>query len=159
AATAGDEGRPHAGPTHEDVKKAAAERTEAAATLKDKRKELHEERKSGDADAAAETKGELKDARKDLKEAWEKLRETRKDRRKEHREALQKKWGDLPKRPAVKAELKVHAWRVARLKRIRAVADNQGKKDAVSRVDKLLEKENTRHQKHMEKLQSKGGEE
>lgn len=132
----------------------------AAETVREKRAELKEkiaEKKDAAEDKKDEAKEEVKEAKKDLKEAWAKLRETRKERRQERREEIKKKWGDLHQHPAVKAELKVHAWRMARLKRIRAVADAEGKKDIVARADKLIEKEKERHQKHMDTLKSKGG--
>ncbi|MBK7582878.1 MAG: hypothetical protein IPI67_22120 [Myxococcales bacterium] len=151
------------------VKKAAEDSKQAADKLKEKRKELKEELKEkraagkdGKEDAkedVKDAKGEVKDARKELKENWAKLRETRQERRKERREELKKKWGELPKHPAVKSELKVHAWRMARLKRVRAVAVSEDKTDAVARVDKLVAKENGRHDKRMEALKAKGGEE
>ena len=149
------------------VKKAAEARKDASDKLKEKREELKEELKekreaAKDAKDEAkedvkEAKKEVDEARKELKEAWGKLRETRKDRRQARREELKKTWGDLPKHPAVKNELKLHAWRMARLKRIRAIADSEGKKDTVARVDKLMEKEKQRHQKRMDHLKSKGG--
>jgi hypothetical protein len=148
------------GPAKGPLKKANEARKEAAEAVKEKRAELKEkiaEKKDAGEDAKDAAAGEVKEAKKDLKEAWQKLRETRKERRQERREAIKQKWGDLHKHPAVKAELKVHAWRMARLKRIRAVADAEGKKDTVARVDKLIEKEKARHQKHMETLKSKGG--
>ncbi|MBK8994885.1 MAG: hypothetical protein IPM35_03920 [Myxococcales bacterium] len=132
----------------------------AAEAVREKRAELKEkidEKKAAAEDKKDAAKEEVKEAKKDLKEAWAKLRETRKERRQERREEIKKKWGDLHKHPAVKAELKVHAWRMARLKRIRAVADAEGKTDTVARVDKLIEKEKERHQKHMDTLKSKGG--
>jgi len=151
-------------PAKGQVKKAAEARKDAAENLKEKRKELKEELKEAAKDAGEEAKEDVKEARKEvaearkeLKEAWGKLRETRKDRRQARREELKKTWGDLPKHPAVKNELKLHAWRMARLKRIRAIADSEGKKDTVARVDKLMEKEKQRHQKRMDHLKSKGG--
>jgi hypothetical protein len=41
---------------------------------------------------------------------------------------------------------------MARLEHARKVADEAGKKEVVARVDKLIEKENARHQRVMDKL-------
>jgi colicin import membrane protein len=124
--------------------------------LKEKREELKEKRED-----LKEKRDDLKDAARDnaldLKERWQKLRETRVERRKERRDEIKKKWGELEKKPAVRAELKVHAWRMARLKRLRAIAEADGKTDTVARIDKLVQKENERHEKHMQTLKEKGG--
>ncbi len=123
---------------------------EAREAAKEARKEAREAR--GD---AVEATGDAKDA---LKARWKKLRETRKERRQERRAKIKEKWGeDVLKRPAVRAELKIHARRVARLNRIRALAKADGKDAVVERVDKILAKENSRHDKHMETLKSKTG--
>jgi len=138
-----------------DRKEALKERrNEVKDELKEKRDEKKEELK----EKRDEKKEELKEKRDELKEKWAKLRETRKERRKERREEIKKKWGDLSGKPAVRAELKVHAWRMARLNRIRAIAKAEGKDAVVERADKLIEKEKARHDKHMEGLKAKGGE-
>jgi chromosome segregation ATPase len=149
------------------VKKAAEARKEAREKLKEKRADLKDkiaEKKAAAGEATDEAKKDVKEARKEVKEArqelreaWQKLRETRKERRKERREAIKEKYGDVLDKPAVRAELRLHAWRMARLKRIRAVATSEDKKDTVARVDKLMEKEKQRHQKRMDHLKSKGG--
>ena len=126
---------------------------------------------AGDAEearkAAKEAREEARDARHDAgaqtreawKQSWEQLKETRKERRQKRREEIKEKWGDLTKHPAVRAELKVHAWRLARLTRVRTLAKAAGKDAVVERADKLIAKEKARHDKHMETLKSKGGEE
>lgn len=87
----------------------------------------------------------------------EQLRATRKERRAARLAEIRHHWGAIVAEPAVRAELKVHAWRMARLDRIRELADAEGKKDIVARVDKLITKENARHEKHMGVLKSAGG--
>jgi colicin import membrane protein len=160
------EPRPAGGVTKEAVKKAAEARKdakEAQAEAKDARKEAKEAK--GEAkeakEEAKEAKGEAKEANKEaleaLKEKWAKLRETRKERKQASREEVKKLWGDLALKPAVKNELRNHAWRMARLKRIRAVAEAEGKTELVKRCDTLIEKEKDRHQKRMEDLKAKGG--
>jgi hypothetical protein len=144
-------------PTMGEAKKEVKERKEA---LKDKLKERKEEikeRKEEAKDQRDDAKDQAKDAATRLREQWQRLRDTRKDRRQERRERIQKRWGEIEKKPAVRAELKVHAWRMARLKRLRAIAEAEGNKDKVARIDKLTQKETERHDKHMETLQKKGG--
>lgn len=86
----------------------------------------------------------------------EQLRATRKQRRAAHLARIKQRWGKAVAHPAVRAELKVHAWRMARLDRIKELASANDKKDVVARVDKLIEKENARHDKHMGVLKTKG---
>lgn len=158
-----DQGGP---PGNKPVAKAAEARKDAADKLKEKKAELREklgavkdagaEAKQDAKDQAKEAGKEVQEARREVAEAWAKLRETRKARRHERREELKKKWGGLHEHPAVKAELKVHGWRMARLNRIRAIAKAEGKTEVVARVDKLIEKEKARHDRHMETLKSKG---
>jgi hypothetical protein len=161
-----DEPRPAAAPTKAELKKRAEERKEAVKEKIEKKKEeirdKHEERAEERRDEHAGDAGERRegDGGADvLRERWQKLRETRKERRRVHREEIKKALGDLQRKPLVKAELKMHAWRMARLNRIRAIAETEGKTDTVARVDKLIAKENQRDQKRMDLLKSKGGEE
>lgn len=165
-----DEGRPAAAPTKAEVKKNAEERKEALKEKFDKKKEAlkekiaeHKEEAKERRDERAGDGGEASDGdggkRDELRERWQKLRETRKERRRVHREEIKKSLGDLQRKPLVKAELKLHAWRIARLNRLRAIADTDGKTETVARIDKLIAKENDRHQKRMDHLKSKGGEE
>ncbi|MCA9592645.1 MAG: hypothetical protein KC776_05015 [Myxococcales bacterium] len=160
----------------EQLKKAAEARKEAREKSKEAREKTKEAIKktredAGDAEearkAAKEAREEARDARHDAgaqtreawKQSWEQLKETRKERRQKRREEIKEKWGDLTKHPAVRAELKVHAWRLARLTRVRTLAKAAGKDAVVERADKLIAKEKARHDKHMETLKSKGGEE
>jgi hypothetical protein len=69
---------------------------------------------------------------------------------------LNRRWGDTLKDPEAISELKLHAERAARLKRIRAIATKKSKDDpAADRATKLLAKEVARHEKHMKELQAK----
>jgi hypothetical protein len=84
------------------------------------------------------------------------LRDSRDKRRQQHRSALKKKWGDLSERPPVMAEFKTHAWRMARLKRMQLLAEELEKPQLLERVNKLIEQEVARHDKHLEKLKATG---
>lgn len=69
---------------------------------------------------------------------------------------LNRRWGDTLKDPEAISELKLHAERAAKLKRIRAVATKKSKDDpAVERSSKLLAKEVARHELRMKELQAK----
>ena len=131
--------------------KEAIKKTVAGA---DDAKEAREKAK----EARKEARGSVGDAKEAVKEQWKKMRETRKERREERRTEIKEKWGeDALKRPAVRAELRMHSRRVARLNRIRSLAKAEGKDAVVERVDKILAKENSRHDKHMETLKTQTG--
>ena len=85
------------------------------------------------------------------------LAQTREKRRDEHRKQLHGRYGsDALQRPPIVAELKTHAWRMARLERMRtlaeALADDGKRKKTIDRVDKLIEKEKARHERQMDHL-------
>lgn len=113
----------------------------------------------GHADKDKDKDKDEKGAHSDAGATPEEAKAARKERREKRRAEIKAKWGDLVQHPAVRAELKVHAWRIARLNRIRSLADAAGKQDVVARVDSLTAKENARFEKHMETLKSKGGNE
>jgi len=119
--------------------------------LKDKRDDKQEERR----DARAARDADDPDL-KDLKEEWKKKHadwvEKRKDRRDEVKAKLKEKYGDELKVPAARAELKVHARRVARLERIIFLAQATEKKAVEDKANALLKKENERHDKRMTAL-------
>jgi hypothetical protein len=80
-------------------------------------------------------------------------RKARKDSAKAAREQLRKqvasKLKGSPMSTAMREELKHHARRLARLERVKDVADEANDADSVARADKLIEKENARHDKWM----------
>ncbi len=127
--------------------------------------------KSDEAHAAApgkggEARGKSGEARPDDppgrdkdKATPEERARTREQRRKQHREELKSHYGaDLLHRPPILAELKTHAWRMARLERMKtlaeAIADAGKRKKTLERLDKLVEKERARHDRHMEDLRN-----
>jgi hypothetical protein len=124
--------------------------------LKDKQAEVNKELQ----DKKADIQKDNDQARKDLNDAVAKLRETRIERRKTERASLKEKYGvELLQRPAVREELRTHAERMARLHQIKRVADDMknAKKDKIpDRVDKLIERENARHDRAMSALQNAG---
>jgi len=68
-------------------------------------------------------------------------KQLRSEARKRAKEALH----GTPMQPSFKQEMRRHARRMARLHRLQAVAAEAGNTEAMQRVDKLLSKENTRH--------------
>ena len=48
----------------------------------------------------------------------------------------------------------MHAQRMARLNRMRAIAKAEGKDAVVTRIDGLITKERARHKKHMDQLKT-----
>jgi hypothetical protein len=69
---------------------------------------------------------------------------------------LNRRWGDALKDPEAIAELKLHAERSAKLKRIRTLAMKKSKDDPiVERSTKLLAKEVARHEAHMKEIQAR----
>jgi len=97
-------------------------------------------------------KGELKDRLGELKEH-------RDDRAKEHREELKARFGAALATPAAKEELEHHARRMARLDRALVLAETEVTKDKdklKDRVQKLIDKENARHEAAMDRFKSAG---
>jgi len=97
-------------------------------------------------------KGELKDRLGELKEH-------RDERAKEHREALKARFGAALATPAAKEELEHHARRMARLDRALVLAETEVTKDKdklKDRIQKLIDKENTRHEAAMDRFKSAG---
>jgi hypothetical protein len=81
---------------------------------------------------------------------------SRKKRHQVRRIQLNRRWGDTLKDPEAIAELKLHAERAAKLKRIRTLALKKSKDDPVAeRASKLLAREVARHELHMKELQAK----
>lgn len=107
-------------------------------------RQLHEEMKGGKL-----TKDELK-ARLD------KLRESAGQRGKEHRQELSKRWGSTLALPPAREELKLHARRMAFLDRalVLAEAETKNKDKLTARISKLIDQENERHERAMERLKS-----
>lgn len=135
-----------------------------AGDRRDDRRERREERREDRRDDRKDRRDDRKDARDDrrdelrgdFKQKHQDWVEKREDRREERRAELEKKWGDVLDRPLVKAELRTHARRVARVQRVAFLADANGRTDLAVRAKELLEKEAMRHQQRMERLRAEG---
>jgi|GEM_PF-4257810 len=98
------------------------------------------------------------DARRERAKAYfEAARQTRAERVKARREAIRKRWGDWITRPPVENELRLHAWRLARLEAIKRIATDEGNVDLAARCDALVARETARHERRMEALKSEPG--
>jgi hypothetical protein len=131
-------------------------REEAREDRKEGREEAREDRKDGGDEAREEGKDGGPEARPEEKSARERLKRPKEDRRREHRDRIRQKWGDeVVRTPALRNELRVHAWRLARLTRVRALAEGENKTELIARVDSLLAKEEARHERRMAELGAK----
>jgi len=97
----------------------------------------------------------------ELKERLDELRASVGERRKEHRRQLAERYSRELERPNVREELRHHARRSAFLNRALLVAQTEldAKKGAktVERIEKLIEKENARHERAMQRFETEGG--
>ncbi|MRG97283.1 hypothetical protein [Polyangium spumosum] len=144
------------GPTRREIREQRKELREERKELREEKKELREDRKAGaDKEELRDDKKEIREEKKELREARKELRADLKAKREEKRKELRAKWGETLKRPEARAELQVHARRMARLAQARKVAEADGKKELVARIDKLVEKEKARHQRVMDRLKDK----
>jgi len=112
--------------------------------------------KDAGADAAAapaESDAKAKDEKRKVK------KEARKAKSKDDRDALKKKVSTAlkgqPMAVAMKQELERHARRLARLERVKDLAEEAKDTEATERVQKLLDKENARHDKWMANYDAK----
>lgn len=129
-------------------------------------KEVHEKKKARHSELKdKETAGSLTDEEKAEMERMEKNRAKRLARRDKLKTRYKKKktelkvsrrrarravltaWGATYARPAVRVELKKHARRMAYLRRARHVAEAEGRDKLAAHIQKLIDKEKTRHQR------------
>jgi len=99
--------------------------------------------------------GKLKKA--DVKARLAELEQRRDERAKEHREELKARFGSTLATPSAREELEHHARRMARLDRALLLAETEVTKDKdklKERIQKLIDKENTRHEQAMQRLKS-----
>ncbi|HKY36215.1 MAG TPA: hypothetical protein VJN18_09770 [Polyangiaceae bacterium] len=93
----------------------------------------------------------------ELKEHLAKLRDNMAERRKQHQVELKARWGATLAMPPVREELQHHARRMARLNRAMLLAQTELTKDkdkVVERIQKLIDKEQQRHDRAMERFKS-----
>ncbi len=112
---------------------------------REERRKRREERREERRKRQAERREERKERRQEARKRW-------RERRRAARREFIRKWGRIYKRPAVRAELRTHAYRVARLRRLRVLAQEADRQDQVQRADKLLAQEQARHHARLKAL-------
>jgi hypothetical protein len=127
----------------------------AGSQPREERQDRAEERQKRREERREQRKDRAED-RKDRAEDRKDRAEHRRERRRQRAEELRARYGRLLAEPAVQAELKIHARRMARLHQLRRVAEKEGKTALLPRIDKLIEKERARHQRHMDALNARG---
>jgi hypothetical protein len=143
-------------PPGKEVRDEKHERNEARKDLKEEQKDLRDAVRAGaDSGALAEARKDVAAAREQLRAAEAKARLTRGERRRAHGEEHRKKWGKLLDDGEGQREMRVHAERMAKMRRIEDVAKAEGKGEIEKRVKELIEKEDARHEKRMTELGAK----
>lgn len=108
----------------------------------------HDAPKDGDAEGPSEEEKKQRIAaiKKRAEERNARREQIRKDRRQALRRRLQGKLEGQPLTAPMSKELSVHARRMARLRRVRYLSASAGDYDSIETVDKLIGKENARHE-------------
>ncbi|MAQ15216.1 MAG: hypothetical protein CMN30_10540 [Sandaracinus sp.] len=146
-----------------EVAEAQMEAREARMALRDARMMPAGEDRD---DAVEEAQEDVEDAREEVLEARNDAREERVEARHEARQSARaerrERWEELrgplgveqPRAvpPAVRAELRVHARRMAKLQRISDLADGADDDTNEDRAERLMEREQARHRARMQAL-------
>jgi hypothetical protein len=105
------------------------------------------------------TKEQIEKRLKRVKRRATERRDKREQRQRDRRKALRKKLRRLlrgaPITDEIRTALRDHARRVARLRRVREIAAEKDDYDMVVRIDKLIAKENSSHDKWLRDLPRK----
>lgn len=102
------------------------------------------------------SKAEKKAYQTRLKELNRERRNSRNERSEKDREKLKLALGAAEPSPAIQAELRSHAWRVARLSRLLEMAQARELEEPIARIQELQKKEDERHVKHLAVLKAQG---
>lgn len=164
AAGSGTPARKEAGPKLEALKALGSARRAERPEDRPERRDDKDGRKGDHAHAHEGHKGPgeaLKHLHGPAAERWRKHVESRLERRQEHKKRLIARWGQALRRPDAVAELRHHAERMARLRRLRFLAETEreGKdqEKLLARIDKLIELEQARHERAMQRHQTPPG--
>jgi hypothetical protein len=87
---------------------------------------------------------------------FEERRKTAPDRAKQERDNIRRRWAQVLDRAPVQDELRRHAMTVARLHRIKEIAEVDGKSEMSARATAAAERENSRHEQRMSALAAQG---
>ena len=99
--------------------------------------------------AKLDAKAKAKPANAEVLEERKRLRQ---ERRQARRAWLRQRWGKSLRGGDAQSELSAHAQRVAKLERIRVLAVKAKKTKVVARVDRLLAREQQRHETRMQEI-------
>ena len=141
-------------------REAAAEgkdRKVALEKLAEARAKLLEAHKLSRATRTPLPEAKLKARNEKLAELLEKARSDRDQRRGQRVAKLKKAYGAALDAPAVRSELLLHAWRVARLERLMQMAEAEERSELLTRAQELLAKETARHEAELAKLAKEPG--
>jgi hypothetical protein len=116
---------------------------------RDAMRELREARREERLD---DLQGTVDERRVKLREKLNKMRESRPARAEADRARLLDRWGPVRDNPALRNEFRHHAWRMARLRRIRLLAVTEGREPLKVRVEQLIAKEDARHEQAMQRF-------
>ncbi len=130
---------------------AAGDRRDPREFLREMR-EAREARGEGRPERLDDIQGTLEERRAKLQEKLTKRHETRAARAEAQRALLVDRFGPVRDNPALRNELRHHAWRLARLHRIQLLAVTEGRDPLKVRVEQLITKENARHEQAMQKF-------
>ncbi|MBN2194148.1 MAG: hypothetical protein JW751_15130 [Polyangiaceae bacterium] len=98
---------------------------------------------------------EVVEARRERLRAFrEQSDRTREDRIRTARDEARARWGDILTSPEVAEELRLHAWRLARVEGIQRLADEEGNAPLVGRCEDVFDREIARHERRMEALKA-----
>lgn len=139
----------------EDAQKA---RQQAMKALKRAKRQLRRANRSDAKKLITMSKAERAKIETKLQSRAKKLAEDRKERAEKGEEAIKKELGEKVKLAPVQAELQRHAWRVARLERLIAIAEASGRTQTAVRAKQLLDKENAAHPERLERAAGGGSE-
>ena len=87
-----------------------------------------------------------------MKESDAKRKASQFERRQKRRQKLTARWGDVRRQPAMRAQLRRHVWRMARLQHMRTIAVADNKPGMVSRIDRLITRATKQNEARMAKL-------
>lgn len=144
-----------ADPKSEAAAEARKDRRDALRDLRRARDEILRSHNEARREFQKRDPDEVEKLRKKVTQHTADLRKDRKDRADKSRKEAEKVVGDKPLHPAVKEELRSHAWRVARLNQLVYLAELDNKPKQAEKAKELLSKENASHADRLKALLAK----
>ncbi|HXS16193.1 MAG TPA: hypothetical protein VN764_03340, partial [Polyangiaceae bacterium] len=144
-----------ADPKSEAAAEARKERRDALRDLRRARDEILRSHNEARREFQKRDPEKVEELRKKVTQHTAELRKDRKDRAEKSRKEAEKVVGDKPLHPALKEELRSHAWRVARLNQLAYLAELDNKPKQAEKAKELLGKEIASHQERLKALLAK----